>query len=339
MTTLLVVATQAGAGKTALCAGLGTLLGRGAVRPGYQRLRWAGDADLQPEADARFIASLFGVSAAPTEVPRGDEPGGASLGPATGPVGEGDLLLVEAPGVLFEEASAAWLSPVADALDARVLVVGRFCNALRPAKLTPLLAPLRQRLAGLVINAVPAERRGWVSAKLAADFERAGIAVLGQLPLDRTMLSLTVGELAQAIDGNILCCDERSDDLLLHYLIGGRGWDPATPYLQRKSAFAFITRGDLQDVLLAATGAPTTRCLVLTHGVAPSIAIRYRAEEAGIPIVLTPHGTVETMRRIDATLLRLRFKHPQKLDAWCQILAEHVRLDALGLAPAEPAAV
>jgi len=338
MTTLLVVATQPGAGKTTLCVGLGSLLLQDGAQPAYRRLRWAGDADLQPEADARFIAGLFGVSGACTEVPRDGEPSVASL-PGVGPGGEGDTLLVEAPGGLFEEGVAAWLSPVAEALDARVLVVGRFCNALRPAKLTPLLAPLRQRLAGLVINAVPSERRGWVGATLAPEFERAGIAVLGQIPLDRTMLSLTVGELAQAIDGNILCCDQRSDELLLHYLIGGRSWDPATPYLRRQSGFAFITRGDLQDVLLAATAAATTRSLVLTHGVAPSIAIRYRAEEAEIPIVLTPHDTVETMRRIDAALLRLRFSHSQKIDHWRLLLAEHLRVDALGLAPAEPAAV
>ena len=95
----------------------------------------------------------------------------------------------------------------------------------------------------------------------------------------------------------------------------------------------------LQDVLLAATATSTTRCLVLTHGVAPSIAIRYRAEEAEIPIVVTPHDTVEAMRRIDAALLRLRFSHPQKLDHWRGLLAEHLRLEPLGLAPAEPAAV
>ena len=351
MTALLVVATQAGAGKTALCAGLGSLLRQDGAQPAYRRLRWSGDADRQPEADALFIAGLFGLAGAPPrDVPRGGhagseeprtprpEPRDPRLGPALA-AGDGDPLLVEAPGGLFEEGVAAWLSPVAEALDARVLVVGRFCNALRPAKLAPLLAPLRQRVVGLVINAVPSERRGWVGATLAAEFDRAGIPVLGQIPLDRTMLSLTVGELALAIDGNVLCCEERSDDLLLHYLIGGRSWDPATPYLRRQSGFAFITRGDLQDVLLAATAAPTTRCLVLTHGVAPSIAIRYRAEEAEIPIVVTPHDTVETMRRIDAALLRLRFSHPQKLDAWRQVLVEHLSLEALGLAPAQPAAV
>lgn len=339
MTTFLVVATQSGAGKTALCAGLGTLLRQSAVRPAYQRLRWAGDVDPQAEADARFVAGLFGLAGGRTgDVTRGEGADADIQGLGTGSEGGGPLL-VEAPGGVFDEGVASWLSPVAEALDARVLVVGRYCNALRPAKLTPLLGALRQRVAGLVINAVPSERRGWVAETLVPEFERAGIAVLGQLPLDRLMLSLTVGELAGAVAGTILCGEERADDLLLHYLIGGRSWDPATPYLEQKPGFAFVTRGDLQDVLLAATATSTTRCLVLTHGVAPSIAIRYRAEEAEIPIVVTPHDTVETMRRIDAALLRLRFSHPQKLDHWRGLLAEHLHLEPLGLAPAAPAAV
>lgn len=335
MTTLLVAATQPGAGKTALCAGLGALLGQGGARPAYQRLRWAGDADPQAGADAHLAARLFGAgSARPRELPRGED------APSAPPevAGGGAPVLIEAPGGLFEPGVASWLSPVAQSLDAGVVVVGRYSNALRPAKLGPLLGPLRQRVAGLVINAVPSERRGWVAETLVPEFERAGIAVLAQLPLDRLMLSLTVGELALAVAGNILCCEERADDLLLHYLIGGRSWDPATPYLEQKTGFAFVTRGDLQDVLLAATATSSTRCLVLTHGVAPSIAIRYRAEEAEIPIVVTPHDTVETMRRIDAALLRLRFSHPQKLDHWRRLLAEHLRLEPLALAPAEPAA-
>ena len=197
--------------------------------------------------------------------------------------------------------------PVVETLDARVIIV-------EPYSEKPSAAMLNYRdfgkyLLGVVVNKAPRSR-------LSAQFDRGGVDILGVLPEDRVLLSLTVGELAEHIRGEILNSAERSSALVEDFMLGAMSVDSGLDYFGRKDSKAVVVRGERPDMQLAALETPT-RCLVLSGGVAPSHAVLRKAEDKGVPIILVKGDIVSTVNGIELALGKTRFNQEKKLPtAW-----------------------
>jgi BioD-like phosphotransacetylase family protein len=157
------------------------------------------------------------------------------------------------------------------------------------------------------------------------------------LPLDRIFTSVSVGELAEALDGEIICRPDLTSNLVENLMVGAMGVDTALQYFRRKLNLGVITGGDRPDIQLAALET-STRALILTGNMRPSPMILSRAEEAGVAIILVKHDTMTTVQRAEDTFGKTRFHQDQKIARFEQMLSERFAFEnlyqELGLQPA-----
>ncbi len=227
-----------------------------------------------------------------------------------------DVILLEGGGSLREGFSVGLGTPVvARALDTKVLAVTPFSDRMSLLD-DCLVAQLRlgERLIGVVINKVPDEEMEFVSEIAAPYLEQRGIPVLGTLPRRENLQAISVGELADTLNGEFLILPEKKDVLVEHLVVGAMSVEQALPRLRRiPGAKAVITGGDRADIQLVALET-TTQCLVLTGHLRPLPEVLRRAEEAGVPVILVRHNTMETVEAIERVFGKTRLGQAAKLE-------------------------
>lgn len=336
MPTLLVTGLSDRSGKSTVTAALARQAREQGVPVAYLAPVLFEDPAVSSAADqaAAAIGSGAGIAtrvvrnqdagSAPAEL---DAPRRAILARAREELGADSLLLVEAPGSVTRPAAIA-PQAYAEALEASVLLVVRHYHGLTADAIIAAAHSFSTPVAGVVFNQMPPSYLGFFNERVTPVLSQAGIPVWGWSGTDAALNLMTIGQLRDAVDGQFEHGEEMAGELVEHLLVGARSWDPASPYMQLKRGFAFITRHDLQDVQLAAI-VDTTRCIVLTGGGRPSIAVRYRSEEAGIPLILTGLDTMGAVQAIDRSLMTGGFSQASKVDhAWRTLGA---RTDLAGL--------
>ncbi|HEX29864.1 TPA: phosphotransacetylase family protein, partial [Candidatus Poribacteria bacterium] len=180
----------------------------------------------------------------------------------------------------------------------------------------------------------PKPRMQFVEEVVRPYLEKRGIAVLGVLPRERILQSVSVGELVEALDGEVLCCEEECNELVEYITVGAMTIEAALYYFRRRANKAVITGGDRPEIQLAALETPT-KCLILTGNIYPSPIILSRAEELGVPIILVRHDTFTAAQLIDQVFGRSRFCQERKINLFGKLLDDQFDFrrfyDALGL--------
>lgn len=250
----------------------------------------------------------------------------------------GDLVLLEGPGTL-EEGKLFDLSlrQVAEAVDAAVVLVSRFHSLLVVDGLLCAKQHLGDRLAGVLVNDIPAEQIEAVSAQIKPFLEKQGIPVLALLPRNSLLRSVSVSELVHQLKAEVLCRPDRLDLMVESLTIGAMNVNSALKYFQKARNMAVVTGGDRTDIQLAALET-STQCLILTGHLPPSATIISRAEDLEIPILSVDLDTLTTVEIIDRTFGQVRLQEPIKVQCVYQMMAKHFDIDRLihrlGIEPA-----
>jgi len=317
---LYVTSLGKGSGKTAICAGLGKhLLGDG-KKVGFFKPIISDSKDKSTEgadSDAAFIKHLFALEETVDLLcPVFSDGSGLSgeVKKAYARVSQGkDVVIVEG---VSEQPSR----DIVAALDARVIIVDDFSKESQEA--TDSYQDSVGNLLGVVLNKVPGSRVEQVRGEASTRFVKVGINILGVLPEDRALFTLTMGELAERIRGEMLSGAEKATKLVENFMVGALIVDPGPDYFARKANKAVIVRSERPDIQLAALET-STRCLVLTGNTAPSPVITYRAEEKDVPIILARDDTVAILTSIEDALSKTRFSGENKLPRIAEIMEQH----------------
>lgn len=236
-----------------------------------------------------------------------------------------DLLLIEGGGSL-RQGYVLGLSTmyVAEMLDAQVLVVVKFRDRMRILD-DALTADFRlqDRLLGMIINRVPEEEQSFVMDQVVPYLERKGISVLGVLPERPNLAALTVQEIIEVLDARVLTGEDSTDKLVEDLMVGAMGAQEALSRFRQHRNKAVITGGDRTDIQLAALET-STACLVLTGNLTPSATVLERAAEAGVPVLLVPTTTMDTIERIEEVFGKTRLGQATKLAHFESLMAENV---------------
>jgi BioD-like phosphotransacetylase family protein len=254
------------------------------------------------------------------------------------PISQGDLVLLEGPGNLAEgNLFSLSALQVAEALDADVLLVTRY-NSLQPVD--ALLAAkqhLGDRLVGVVVNDIPAKASEMVENLVRPFLEQHGIPVLGTLPKNDLLRSVSVGELVKQLNADVLCRPDRLDLLVESLAIGAMNVNAAVKYFRKRRNMAVVTGGDRVEIQQAALET-STQCLILTGQLPPQPFILSRAEELEIPILSVDLDTLTTVEIVDRTFGQVRLHEPIKVQCIRQLMKEHFDIERLlfqlGLSPA-----
>jgi BioD-like phosphotransacetylase family protein len=328
---LYVTSLQAGVGKTAVCAGLAEHLKSDGKKVGFFKPMVA--AMKTPEAvdsDAEFMRRILSL-----KEPAGDlcpviarDGLAKKIKPAYKKVSKGrDVVVVE--GVWRQRPGAKPIEAVyevVEALEARVIVVEPYSEGLSGAELINKYKDFGQYLLGVVVNKVPGSRLEPLSERLSS--QAGGLAILGLLPEDRLLLGLTVGEVAEHVQGEILNHAEKSDEVVESFMLGAMIVDPGPDYFNRKANKAVVVRAERPDMQLAALETPT-RCLVLSGGVEPIDRVLRRAQDKGIPLILTKSDTASVVDSVELALGRPRFNQKNKLPRLIEIMERQFNFPAL----------
>jgi BioD-like phosphotransacetylase family protein len=215
---------------------------------------------------------------------------------------------------------------VADMLDAHVLVVVKYDDGLSIDTAMGLRQVYGERLLGVVLNAVPRMYMRFVREQARPFLEKNNVPVLAVLPQERLLLAVSVQELIEHLDGNVVCCPEQCEELIEYLMVGAMTASSAISYFRRRPNKAVITGGDRHDVQLAALET-STRCLILTGGQEPSMVVLTRAREVGVPIVVVEPDTLTTVQSLEQIFGKTSLHQAKKVSRFSNILQERFDLE------------
>lgn len=345
--TLYVTSTQNFSGKSALCIGLLRHLQARGLKTGYMKPFSATakvvDGYLVDE-DTVFLRNTFEIQdplnmMSPVifspqlledALKRRENPQPAVLRTFDALCKDKDVMVVEG-GANLREGWIFNLSPcqVAPLFDSTVLIVTPFDSELQCVDdLITARVRFGDRLLGAVINRVPRHRLSWVNDLVRPFFEQEGLPVLAVLPKEKTLLSISVRDLVNGLAGEVLCARDRQDELVENLLVGAMSVDNALKYFRRKPNKAIITGGDRPDIQLAALET-STKCIILTGNIRPNPLILGKAEDAGVPLILTQHDTMTAVEIIEGFFGKTRFHQTQKIQRFEALMQEHMDFDRL----------
>jgi BioD-like phosphotransacetylase family protein len=250
----------------------------------------------------------------------------------------GDLALLEGAGTL-EEGSLFDLSllQVAEEVDAAILLVTRYKSVFSVETLLSAKKRLGDRLLGVLLNDIPADQLEAVDTEMRPFLEQQGIPVLGMLPKSDLLRSVSVGELVNQLQAEVLCRADRLDLMVESLAIGAMNVNAALRYFGQRRNMAVVTGGDRVEIQLAALES-STQCLILTGKLPPAPFILTKAEELEIPILSVDLDTLTTVEIVDRTFGQVRLHEPIKVQCIRQLMANHFDvnrlLSQLGLTPA-----
>lgn len=311
MTVLYVVSAEEAAGKTAICAGLGKFLQDNGKKVGYLKPLAVEKSDA--DGDIAFMKQVL-VSSDVINAP--DLLQGR------------DVVLVEIRlGASAADAVSQATYGAAREMSAKAIVVEAYSG--QASRFIDSYKGFGESLLGIVLNKVPVSQLKRVRDESSAQFGAAGINVLGVLPEDRVLFAVTVGELADNIQGKILNNAEKAADLVENFMLGAMVVDSGLDYFGRKNNKAAVVRQDRPDMQLAALET-STRCLILSDSKEePIYSVLQKAESRGIPIIATENTTSDIVTSIEDALSRARLNQEKKLPKLAEIIKQHLDLQAV----------
>ena len=322
LVTLYVTSLEKGTGKTAVCAGLGKHLLNDGKKIGFFKPIIAGGKPAEGvDSDAEFIKQVFALkesveSLCPVFTDEGNLT--SKIKEAFTRISKGkDVVIVEG---IDEQSQVSY--GILEALDARVIIVEGELQGMPRKKLTTAAKYYGKYLLGVVLNKVPGSQAERVRSEAAASFSKAGVSLLGVLPEDRALLALTISELAEHIQGEILNNHEKSAELAENFMLGAMCIDPGPVYFGRKANKVAVLRSERADMQLAALET-STRCLVLSGDTAPNPSVLYRAEDKKIPVILTKDDVSSIVTNIEDALAKTRFNQENKLPKLTEIMEQN----------------
>lgn len=241
---------------------------------------------------------------------------------------EGDLMLLEGPGTLWE-GSLFNLSAeqIAQAVGSSILLVARYSPLLADSLLAARKG-LGDRLLGVLINDIPVENFESTCTLVQAFLEKQGIEVFGMLPRNNLLRSVSVREICQQLEAKVLCRRDRLDLMVEKLYIGAMNVNSALEYFRQGRNIAVVTGGDRTDLQLAALET-STHCLILTGHLPPQPLILSRAEDLEIPILSVDLDTLTTVEIVDRAFGQTRLQEPIKVQCINELMKEYFNTDRL----------
>ena len=333
MVALLIVSAEAAAGKTTISVGLGRqLLGEG-KKVGYLRPAVSEKPPVSLAEDAAFARQALNLTEevgllSPSLM------GGKSLADkarqAYIEVSQNkDVVIIEGYcGAKPDDADSKAAYELAGALKARVIVVENYAGGKSAPQCAASYLGFGENLLGFVLNKVPQRELKRACEELTSRVSEAEMRILGALPEERSLLTFTVGELAEQINGEMLNNGEKSLALVESVMAGAMCVDSGLDYFRRKSNKAVVVRHDRPDMQMAALETPT-RCLVISGGGEPIDYVRFKAEEKNIPVIMTQHDTDTVIRNIETLLESTRFHQDKKLNKLAEVMQANLDFKAI----------
>jgi len=350
MKSIYITSTEPYSGKSAVCLALGKKLQAKGVKIGYIKPMstqpWRTPEGQLADEDAGFFCKMLGLQEHPTQLSPvvitqsilqrrlkgiGTEDLLEKIIQSTQEIGKDKDILILEGGASLREGYAMGINNlrIAQAVGAPVLVMIRYHRKMQIIDDT-LTAQLRlgDQFLGVILNHVPEEAFDYINEYAKPFIEEQGVSVLGCLPSKPRLSALSVGELIELLDAEVLTEHLDPNALAEAFTVGAMTVDAALSRFRRQQNKAVITGGDRADIQLAALETSTV-VLILTGYLHPSPVVLHQADSLGVPVLLVKDNTMQTVEAIERAYGKTRLGQPEKLDTFIQLLRENIDLEKI----------
>ncbi len=213
-------------------------------------------------------------------------------------------------------------------LGAKSLLVLRYKPDLAIDEILDAREHLGGSLIGIMMNKVPKALVRKVSGEMKRILGRYAIPITGILPEDSILSSITVGELAEILGGQVICVNDSAENLVENFAVGAMNVEQALTYFRRIPRKAVITGGDRADIQVAALETDT-RCLILTGNLYPPQAVLTQAAIQHVPIIIVSMTTMEAVRKVDEALGHISLRHKNQIARLLEMIESQPGLNEL----------
>ncbi len=233
------------------------------------------------------------------------------------------VTIMEGPGSLAEGCCfGLHLPALATRLDAPVLLIHPWQGSTSLEPLLDAVDRLEGRAMGVVLNAVDPEAVPSLRHDLEPLLKRFNLPLLGVLPRSPLLRSVSVRELSQRLNAEVLCCPERLDLLVETLSIGAMSVNSAMQVFRRQRNMTVVTGADRTDIQLAALEA-STQCLILTGASSPLPELITRAGELEVPLLRVSKDTLNTVALVERAFGHVRLHEPVKASFALRLIQEN----------------
>lgn len=238
---------------------------------------------------------------------------GKTVRNAFGALRDRDVVIVGCPSDLHEGAllGVSTLELLKET-NGRLLLVEPWRGSASADTLYGIRTMLGDSFIGGVINKIPMNAVNHVKGTVRPYLEQMGVPIFGVVPKDRSLEAVSVRQLADILNGKVLCCSNHLDEFVENYAIGAMDVDSALAHFRRLTNKAVITGAHRSDIQLAAMET-STRCIILTGGLTSNDVVIGKAEAKGIPIISVADDTFTTIERIETALGKTSIRDPRKV--------------------------
>lgn len=165
---------------------------------------------------------------------------------------------------------------------------------------------------GGIFNKVPANSLPYVKDKATPFLEDNGVPIFGIFRKDSLLESIAVRQIVQLLNGKVLCCEDKLDELVEHFSIGAMDANSALSYFSRITNKAVITGAHRSDIQLVAMET-STKCIIITGGLNTDGVVLGKAQTLGIPIVSVPSDTFTATEKIESVIGKTSIRQKEKV--------------------------
>lgn len=238
-----------------------------------------------------------------------------------------DIMLIEGPPTLSIGSFLNCSVPrLAANFNAKILLVARFKDDFvvdEVLEARDCCMKWGVSLFWVTLNRIPQDKMEKAEHVVKPFLENNGVRVLGFIPEDKVLSSLTVREIHEFIGGKVLAGEDGMDKMIQRVLIGAMTPESATKYFRRAKHELIITGGDRTHIIFAALEAGTS-ALILTGNLYPSVKVFPRADDLAVPMILVPHDTYATLQQIQKIVGRIKPRDKKRIAIANKLVKENV---------------
>ena len=321
MSLLIIASDRPGAGKTATTLALTHISNRSE----RETAAFKPFALTEDDPDQAVLADLANPAPDGWPIRVGDSgPTSDDIAAAAHPLsiaaGGDNPVIVEIPS----EVGADGVAELANAWDASVLLVAAYRRDLRASDLSAWQSALGDRLAGVLVNGLTRYLGTEANDNLIPSLEEAGMPLLGLIPEDRFMLSVSVEEIRNGLGGRYVVEEGNLNAPVEVFQVGCMSLDPGELRFGLYDNNAVVVRGDRPDIQMSALNSSIS-CMVLTGGAEPIEYITYEAGEEEVPMMVVETDTDSTMSALNGVTAGARMNSSAKVRRFAELLRTHAK--------------
>jgi BioD-like phosphotransacetylase family protein len=329
MNIIQITGNQPGCGKSSIIGALALMLRDKEKRVGYYKPFSIDDKD---DRDTKFIAGeLLGQTTllSPALTPLGTLDGQDAQtikANVQGLQSSCDTLLIEGPGIIVNGTPSTLTHEVSKLIGSKLVLMHRWDKNTAAS-----IQSENNGYTGIIVNIYPPHRTNQTATMIIASTSSPDCPIIGAIPDDRDMLSVTIQQITDHLQGTWFEDPETPEtprQLIKRFLIGGNIMDSGPNYFCRHDNQAVIARADRPDIHMASFKG-NTKCVVMTGGGTPTEYVQIEARNLGIPLIMVNEGTIDTAHSLEGLLASSTCHSTQKINRFRSLVESHLDANIL----------